>query len=531
MADEPPAPSPPGHRAYRAACPNCGAPVEFASSASASAVCGSCRSTLLRDGASLRRIGVSAELFDDHSPLQLGASGKLQGLAFTLVGRLQVGYEGGSWNEWHALFDNGRSAWLSEDNGAYVVAFDAPTPADAPPLEELTAGEQRRFGGQAWSVASVVRAHLIAAEGELPSPPRLDGEFLVVDLRNVQDEVGTLDGSGPARPHWSLGRPVALSQLQLQGLREIGEKTLKAEGVACPNCGTAIALRLEAAQSVVCGQCSAVVDLSAGPGAELTHFVQRGAHREPLIPLGRSGTLACGAPPQTWQVVGYLERKDLPEPGSDDETSHWREYLLHHPTEGFVFLVDTDEGWSWVRPITGVPMLRGDQAEWNGVGYSKRWDYDAEVTWVQGEFYWRIKRGERARVTDYEGTGQAADKRLSRERTRGDAGEEVTWSAGATIDAAKVAAAFGIQAPAGKLRDASPASGQGALRKVLIAVAVMIVLSSMLSECDGDGCDEVRTTFGASSNEYQQCLARSRSGGFRVGGGSFGGWSSGGGHK
>ena len=85
---------------------------------------------MLRDGETLRRIGTSAELFDDHSPLQLGAAGRLQGLAFTLVGRLQYGYEGGTWNEWHALFDaddgRGRSGWLSEDNGAYVDGWRAP---------------------------------------------------------------------------------------------------------------------------------------------------------------------------------------------------------------------------------------------------------------------------------------------------------------------------------------------------------------------------------------------------------------------
>jgi hypothetical protein len=79
-------------RAYRAACPNCGAPVEFRSTASAGAICGFCRSTLVRDGEALRRIGSSAELFDDHSPLQLGVSGRYQGSAFTLVGRLQYGY-------------------------------------------------------------------------------------------------------------------------------------------------------------------------------------------------------------------------------------------------------------------------------------------------------------------------------------------------------------------------------------------------------------------------------------------------------
>ena len=127
MATEP---SP--QRGYRAACPNCGAPVDFRSPASAFAVCSFCKSTIVRDGDALRKIGQSAELFDDHSPLQLGAGGRYQGAGFTLVGRLQYRYADGTWNEWHALFDNGKSGWLSEDNGRYVIAFDAPLTGPAP---------------------------------------------------------------------------------------------------------------------------------------------------------------------------------------------------------------------------------------------------------------------------------------------------------------------------------------------------------------------------------------------------------------
>jgi ribosomal protein S27AE len=76
--------SPAAQRRWRAACPNCGAPVEFASAASHSAVCGFCRSTLLRDGDTLSRIGQSAEIFEDYSPLQLGATGRWMGSGFAV---------------------------------------------------------------------------------------------------------------------------------------------------------------------------------------------------------------------------------------------------------------------------------------------------------------------------------------------------------------------------------------------------------------------------------------------------------------
>lgn len=528
-------------RAYRAACPNCGAPVEFASAASASAVCSFCRSTLLRDGDALRRIGVSAELFEDHSPLQLGATGRRQGVTFTLIGRLQYAYEGGTWNEWHALFDNGRSAWLSEDNGAYVIAFDAPLPADAPAITTLRAGQRCRADGRLWDVASVVRARLLAAQGELPSAPRLEGEFTVVDLRNTEGEVGTLDDSDPQQIHWSTGRSVALSELALQGLRETSEKTLASRAIECPSCGAALAPKLATTQTLSCEQCRAVVDISSGAGADLAHYAQNNSGAgglEPQIPLGRTGRMALGSSePLPWTVVGYLERCDLPEPGSDDEQVFWREYLLFHQREGFAFLVDSEDGWSWMKPLTGAPELRRNEAFWKGRSYRRKYAYAAAVTWVQGEFYWRVQRDERAQVMDFVASGGGTPRLLAREQT----GSEITWSGGDPLTAAEVADAFAIS-PAQRAalqRDATAVSSASTfsdlgqkwekLKTVFIIAFVIIWVIVVLTDCSDDRCDDERRSFGADSAEYKQCL--SRGGGGRTSGGSFGGYSSGGGHK
>ena len=499
---------PPPQRAYRALCPNCGAPVEFRSAASASAVCSYCRSTLVRDGEALRRIGVSAELFDDHSPLRLGAGGRYQGAAFTLVGRLQYGYDGGTWNEWHALFDNGRSGWLSEDNGRYVFAFDAPPKGEVPPSAELVAGERRLVDGRPWSVASVTRTKLLAAEGELPRPPMLQGEFVVADVRNEHGEVGTLDYALPDQPQWSVGRSVALSELAMSGLAEASEKSLSGKGLQCPSCGSALEITLSTTQSIVCRQCHAVVDVSQGVGADLSHFKQNvsgDSSHQPQLPLGSVGRLALGRGESLqWQVVGYMERCDRPG--------------------------DAEDGWSWVVPITGVPAVRGDHARYDSVDYRQRYSYNALTTYVLGEFYWRVSRDQSNFNTDYEGTGAHSRKRLNREM----AGSEVTWSAGETLQASMVASAFGLpeQARAALQRDVSPSGGMGTLAKIVIAVAVVLILLLMVSRCGRDDCSALRSTFGEYSNEYQQCLRSGSGGGWRSSGGSYGGYSSGGGgHK
>ena len=529
-------------RAWRAACPNCGAPVEFRSAASASAVCSFCRSTLVRDGESLRKIGVSAEVFNDFSPLAIGASGSYQGASFMLVGRLQYGTDEGPWNEWHALFDNGRSGWLSEDNGRYVFAFDAPAPADATRPAQLRAGAPVSVDGRRWSVASVVHAKLIAAQGELVAPPPADRDLVIADLRNTADEVATLmDVSDQTPLAWSVGKSVRLADLKMSGLSEAGiggagEKTIKAQSPPCPNCGAPLKITLATTQSVVCDSCKSVVDLSKGIGPDMAHYAQLN-RMEPGIPLGRTGTLPIpsGGAAQPWQVVGYMERMELM--GADsDEAESWREYLLYNRTEGFAFLVDTNEGWSVVRVLTGAPEARGDSATWYGTRYQRRWTYTSQNTYVLGEFYWKVEASQQTRHEDYEGTASGHRAFLSKESTS----YETTWSAGESIPAAMVATTFGLTAQeAPQLERAGPPSmgslvGAGGLISWPVLIVLLIVVVLLLAWCSRDECRDQRRLFGAYSQEYQQCKARSAAGsGSYVGtGGAWGGYSSGGGgHK
>ena len=540
MATSTPSPQ----RAYRAPCPNCGAPVEFRSAASPFAVCSFCRSTVVRAGNELRKIGESAELFDDHTPLQLGVSGTYQGAHFDLVGRLQYRTSEGTWNEWHALFASGdgaqKSAWLSEDNGHYVVAFDLPLRAAVPPAAQLKVGAPLTVEGERWVVASVVDAKLIAAEGELPKRPHLNVGFAVADLRSPRDEVATLDYTDPERPTWSVGRSVVLSELALRGLREESEKTLAGRTLQCPNCGAALEVKLATTQSIVCTQCKSVIDLTSAQqgdvGGDLAHFAQV-TGGDPQIPLGSIATLALGGPPSPWQVVGYVERCEVPD-DPDDEQVFWREYLLYHRTQGFAFLVDAQDGWSWSAPITGAPESFGESVRYQGVLYRKLYDYVGKVTYVLGEFYWRLERDERTTNSDYVGTGAAAKKRLNREQTAGEGSREVVWSAGETLAAETMLQAFRL-APAQRAalhRDALPTTFSGGRFAKIIFWCFVIFLVLLLFRCGSGGgvadCSETKNTFGEASQEYQSCLnSRRSSGGYRTGGGSFGGFSTGGGHK
>jgi hypothetical protein len=269
----------------------------------------------------------------------------------------------------------------------------------------------------------------------------------------------------------------------------------------------------------------------------MAHYAQLN-RMEPGIPLGRTGTLPIpsGAAALPWQVVGYMERIELMSAGSD-EAEAWREYLLYNRNEGFAFLVDTNEGWSVVRVLTGVPEVRGDQATWYGTRYQRRWTYTSENTYVLGEFYWKVEAHQRTQHEDYEGSASGHRAFLSKESTPG----ETTWSAGESIPAAMVASVFGLApAEAAQLeRSGGPPSlgslvGPGRLVTWPMLIVLLIVVLLLLAWCSRDPCRDQRRAFGAYSPEYQQCKARAAAGtGAYLGtGGAWGGYSTGGGgHK
>lgn len=524
----------PAQRRWRAACPNCGASVEFASPASASAVCSFCRSSLLRQDDVLLRTGESAELFSDYSPLQIGTQGTLQGEPFTVLGRLQLAYAGGSWNEWHAFFDrSGKSAFLSEDNGRFVLSWPLAL-AQAPAVNALVLGAQQLVDGQAWRVAALTEARLHAAEGELPEPPRLGQAVYVAELRSARDEVGSLeylDGqAGQAAARWSVGRAVALAELALVNTREESAAAWAGRSLQCPGCGAAVQPQLAQSLSVTCGQCQALIDLSGGSGQALHHHAQA-MGREPAIPLGRSGQFAIdkGGERLPWQLVGYLERSTV----DDGETFAWREYLLFNRQQGFAFLVDSEDGWSLVRVLTGAPDAVGAGVQWQGRQFNLKERYPATTTRVLGEFYWKVEKDQASEVADY----AQGELLLSCERNA----QEISWSLGRKVDAAEVIAGFGLDPAQGRRvqRDVGLGGGRDGLKGLAVFGLLALLLVGLVRACSSEPCDSTRSRFGAQSLEYQQCMNQQRGGAYYRGpvGGSGGGYSGGsggfggGGHK
>ena len=490
--------------------------MEFRSAQSTHAVCGFCKSTVVRTGDVLARIGKMAELFEDFSPLQLQTSGTYQAKKFTLVGRLQYRYGDGTWTEWYAVFDGPEEnvGYLSEDNGAFVFTLPAALQREVPSADQLRVGATTAIDGKSFSVASVQTVALMSAQGELPRLPALGESFSIVELRSADGEVFSIDygavasgGSGDGgMPSLSRGKAVQLDDLQLTGLKGASSKEDKGQQFACPNCGAQVSVALRSSKTITCRSCNSIIDLSQGVGAQLRHAIQT-EPVELLIALGATGQLQ-GA---SWQIVGFQHRMGN-APGDDDHFG-WSEYLLFNQKRGFIFLVDAEDGWSTVKPLTGAADYKSgaQSATYLGTRYDLQSTYSAETNYVAGEFYWQVERGEQTSNIDF----AKGRNLLSREQSPG----EVTWSSGSKVEGQTVAAAFKLDENRDLFKrvDAQPlsASNGAGIVTIVVVIIALIILSSLMSRCSR--CDPAT----------QNCS----SSGSRTSGAAYGGGFGGGGHK
>jgi ribosomal protein L37AE/L43A len=411
--------------ARTACCPSCGAPVEFKSVVSVLAVCDYCQSTLVRRGEEFENLGKMAELIEDRSPLQRGAEGRWQGVHFALIGRIQLKYAQGLWNEWHLLFDNGKSGWLSEAGGEYVLSVPMRVADALPALADVSIGQGYVIAGRSFAVTNILRAECVAGEGELPFKVGAGYAAPVVDLRDEQGGFATFDYSDNVeRPLVFVGESVEFKTLGWANLREkipIPEITVKARAFNCPSCGATLSVSHEKIESVGCGSCGAVLDTSHETVALLAKASV--AVRQPRLPLGSRGTLRGEAV----EIIGYMRRCMF----ADGATYCWGEYVCLGPDNKLIWLTEYEGHWNLARVETRAVNAKADFKHFQS--------YEARVEYVIGEFPWRVAIDETAKVDDY----VKAPVMLSRERTR----DEQTWTRAEYIEPAEVEAGFGLKAP------------------------------------------------------------------------------------
>src|SRR5580698_6659983 len=175
-------------------CPNCGAVVQFRWSSAVQTACPFCKSIIVRVDLVLEKVGEVADLPPDPSPIQLLTEGTFKGKGFQVTGRLVYEYENGGWNEWHIVFSDGTSGWLSDAQLQYAISTLAPAQS-LPTQDEISRGKHLSFNNTDFEVATLTVAMYKGFEGELPFPYYGKSDMLFADLRTPGRAFGTLDYS------------------------------------------------------------------------------------------------------------------------------------------------------------------------------------------------------------------------------------------------------------------------------------------------------------------------------------------------
>jgi hypothetical protein len=256
------------------------------------------------------------------------------------------------------------------------------------------------------------------------------------------------------------------SEVSQQTASMLGEPKGKPKTFKCPACaGTVIIKAVGITINAVCSQCSSVIDVT-----NEDYMIVAEAHKKicaTLLEIGTRGRLHN----IDWEVIGYIQKTD----GSG--MYRWDEYLLYNPYQGFRFLVQFAGHWNFVK------VLKADIA---GAGFTNEvWVNDKKyalflkgksvVAYVKGEFYWRVRKGDRMDVADYISPPHI----LSIERNR----QEINVSLGEYMNAEEVEAAFNIKSGMPYKEGVAanqPAPYQGKFRNIWLVASVAFAIAYAL---------------------------------------------------
>jgi hypothetical protein len=181
------------------------------------AVCAYCQTVIARDG--MAEVGKAATLPEDVSPLQLGVGGALDGVRFSIVGRVRWGWADGSWNEWLMQLSDGTTRWLGEAMGQFQVLTERGDVAGQL-SGAIRLGDVLEVDGHRLVASDVKEVTCLGGEGDLPFPTPADWTMTSVDFRSPDGAALSVqrDAAGVSA---YVGRYVELAELSPSRLRQL----------------------------------------------------------------------------------------------------------------------------------------------------------------------------------------------------------------------------------------------------------------------------------------------------------------------
>jgi hypothetical protein len=407
--------------------------VEFTAGSAKIVVCGHCQTVVAKKGLSLEAHGKIGAILDSASPLKLGLEGRYNKVGYRLVGHLQKDHGAGPWDEWYVEFDDGRTGWLSESEGAFHLLFAAGVePGIA--LHTLEPGARVTLRNRPFVVEEHGYGRVVAAEGQLPDDVDPDDEGHYIDATGPKGVLATLDfGGRDTDPEVFIGERLKLEQLGIP-LSEMTPRVKKTQlqQARCTQCNGPLELRApDESRRVACPYCGALLDCTQGKLAFL-QMLKKPAD-EPIIPLGAKGRLDG----TDWTCIGFMVRSCTVE----GVRYPWAEYLLYNVARGFHWLMHSNGHWVYLQPLAAgdVQVVPGVAAFFDNRRHKAFQEVVAVTEAVMGEFYWEVRSGERAKASEY----VAPPYSVNADATK----NEVTYTLGEYLEPEVVRDAFKLKEP------------------------------------------------------------------------------------
>ncbi len=420
----------------QAPCPNCGGPIQFRVGTSRAVVCSYCRYSVVRTRDSLEAVGQVADLVPTSPFMNVGDHGVVNGEEFRVHGRLQLDHGAGPWDEWYIEFPRrgGRWAWLAQAQGKFFLSSYIEA-SGMPAYEQMTPGQRGQIPGGGdivWAVTERGQSRLVSGEGELPFPIQQDATGRYVDLSGPSKRVATIDyGDGSEPPKLFAGHEIPFSTIEVRG-GAVGPRPVQkveAQKLQCPTCGGPCPIRApDITERVACQYCGTLLDFNQGALRALAQTNMENKV-EPAIPLGAEGTVRG----RQMTCIGFMERSTW-----SGGLFKWREYLMYSGAGGYVWLMEDGGHWTLIEPTpAGGVTFSGFTASRDGNSHKLYNVAEGEVRYVAGEFYWKVKAGDKAMLRDF----IAPPHILSSEQTP----SEVVWSKGEYIPKKEIGDAFQLK--------------------------------------------------------------------------------------
>ena len=298
-------------------------------------------------------------------------------------------------------------------------------------------------------------------------------------------------------PELYFGHGVALEDLRCQSLRtpeqireSAGKLRGKADQLDCPNCGAPMTWYPGVAHYIVCPSCHADVNVTSEKTSLFSVHVMREAQvTAASIKLGEIAKIGG----HSWLVIGMMRCLELEPDGStylkESYASYlphleehpmtlvksfgWFEYLLYHPTEGFRWIVETEEGWEQVTELNNWPSWdKTGSVKLSGKTFTKQWEYGSKVIYAAGAFTWHVRPDDVTFIADYKNK----EEKLTIERS----GTEITWSRSRPVSE-KVIAAWFHRPELAKIEKKGFDSGekQKSLKAIFIVAMILLLLVNL----------------------------------------------------